>query len=349
MTIDGIIIGASRGWNFPVYSKQLLIAHLPMLLDTRIHSALQIGLGSAATLDALATYPTLDRIDSVEINDAVVRGSRLFEESRVFEDPRVRVIVEDALHLLLRSQESYDLVVSDGKQNAEMASNWKLLSHEFYSLALSRLSEHGLFVQWIPIHSLHSDFRIILRTAAEVFPVLDVFYDPPTSVILVGSRHPLAGRPRMSRASYQELRIGSDLRGFFIPGPRDLLRRWIAGREQVLEGVGSGPVNTWDRAPLEFAPYRASAEDLARAGAENVRLLVSMYQRARPLAPADFRAPDQGWKRATELVHQASMKLQEGNARDARELARQALAERPGHPMAVRMVKLLASTPRGLE
>ena len=272
MTIDGIIIGASRGWNFPVYSKQLLIAHLPMLLDTRIHSALQIGLGSAATLDALATHPTLDRIDGVEINDAVVRGSRLFEESRVFEDPRVRVIVEDALHLLLASRETYDLVVSDGKQNAEMASNWKLLSREFYSLALSRLSEHGLFVQWIPIHSLHSDFRTILRTAADVFPVLDVFYDPPTSVIMVGSRHPLVGRPRMSRASYDELRIASDLRRFLIPGPRDLLRRWIAGREQVLESVGDVPLNTWDRAPLEFAPYQASAEDLARSGAENVRL-----------------------------------------------------------------------------
>jgi spermidine synthase len=349
MTIDGVIIGASRGWNFAVYSKQLLIAHLPMLLDTRIHSALQIGLGSASTLDALATYPTLDRIDCVEINDAVVRGSRLFEESRVFEDPRVRVIAEDALHLLLRSREAYDVVVSDGKQNAEMASNWKLLSREFYSLALSRLSEHGLFVQWIPIHSLHSDFRIILRTSAEVFPALDVFYDPPTSVILVGGRHPLLGRPRMSRASYEKLRVASDLRGFLIPGPSDLLRRWIAGREQVLESVGTAPLNTWDRAPLEFAPYQASAEELARSGAENVRLLVSAYQRARPLAPAEFRSPNQSWARATELVHQASMKRQEKDAPAASELVGQALAESPGHPMAVRILKLLDSMPRGLE
>jgi spermidine synthase len=349
MTIDGVIIGASRGWNFPVYSKQLLIAHLPMLLESRIHSALQIGLGSAATLEALATHPTLERIDCVEINDAVVRGSLLFEESRVFEDPRVRVIVEDAVHLLLAGREAYDVVVSDGKQNAEMASNWKLLSREFYSLALSRLSEHGLFVQWIPIHSLHSDFRIILRTAAEVFPVLDVFYDPPTSVILVGGRHPLDGRPRMSRASYDEMRIASDLRRFLIPGPRDLLRRWIAGREQVLESVGDVPLNTWDRAPLEFAPYQASAEDLARSGAENVRLLVSAYQRARSLAPSEFRAPDPGWNRATELVHQAAMKIQDKDPRAALELARQALVERPGHPMAVRIMRLLASTPGGSE
>jgi hypothetical protein len=332
-----------------VYSKQLLIAHLPMLLDNRIHSALQIGLGSAATLDALASHPTLDRIDCVEINDAVVRGSRLFEESRVFEDPRVQLIVEDALHLLLRSQHSYDLVVSDGKQNAEMASNWKLLSHEFYSLALSRLSEHGLFVQWIPIDSLHSDFRIILHTAAKVFPELDVFYDPPTSVILVGSRHSLAGRPRMRRASYEELRIARDLRRFLIPDARDLLRRWIAGREQVLESAGDVPLNSWDRAPLEFAPYRASADDLARSGAENVRLLVGAYQEARPLAPADFRAPDEHWARATQLVHQASLEIQQNDARAAAELARQALAARPGHSMAVRIVKLLGSVPTGTE
>ena len=184
---------------------------------------------------------------------------------------------------------------------------------------------------------------------AEVFPELDVFYDPPTSVILVGSRHPLVGRPRMSRASYQELRIGSDLRRFFIPGPRDLLRRWIAGREQVLESAGAVPLNTWDRAPLEFAPYQASAEDLARAGAENVRLLVSAHQRARLLAPAEFRAPDERLARATELVHQASLKIQEKDARAAGELARQALVERPGHPMAVRTLRLLAATPKGLK
>ncbi len=347
MTIDGIIIGVSSGWNFPVYSKQLLIGHLPMLLDTRIRSALQIGLGSAATLDTLATYPTLNRIDCVEINDAVVRGSHLFLESRVYEDPRVRLIVEDALHMLLRSDETYDLVVSDGKQNAEFASNWKLLSHEFYSLALSRMSDHGLFVQWIPIHVLHSDFRIILRTAGEVFPELDVFYDPPSSVILVGGRHPLAGRPQMSRATYQQLRIHSDLRRFFIPGPRDLLRRWIAGREQVLESAGEVPRNTWDRAPLEFAPYRASSAELARAGSENVRLLVSAYQRARPLAPAEFRAPDERWRRATELVHQASMKIQEGDPGAAGDLARRALAEMPGHPMAARISRMLAPKSKG--
>lgn len=349
MTIDGIIIGASSGWNFPVYSKQLLIAHLPMLLETRIRSALQIGLGSAATLDTLATYPTLDRIDCVEINDAVVRGSHLFLESRAFEDPRVRLIVEDALHMLLRSEETYDLVVSDGKQNAEFASNWKLLSHEFYSLALSRLSDQGLFVQWIPIHVLHSDFRIILRTAGDVFPELDVFYDPPTSVILVGGRHPLAGRPHMSQASYQQLRIHSDLRRFLIPGPRDFLRRWIAGREQLMESVGEGPRNTWDRAPLEFAPYQASAEELARAGAENVRLLISAYQRARPSAPAEFRAPDERWNRATELVHQASIKIQDGDSRAAGDLARKALAEMPGHPMAMRISTMFAAEPNRAE
>lgn len=345
MAIDGTFIGASRDWSFPLYSKQILIAHLPMLLDNRIRSALQIGLGSAVTLDALATYPTLERIDSVEINDAVVRASLRFEESRVFSDPRVRVIVEDALHLLLRSEETYDVVVSDGKQNAEMASNWKLLSQEFYSLALSRLSEHGLFVQWLPIHVLHSDFRTILRTAAQVFPELDVFYDPPTSVILVGGRHSLVGRPRMEQASYEALRIAEDLRGLSIPGPSTLLQSWIAGREEVLESVGSGPLNTWNRAPLEFAPYRASPKDLAESGAENLRLLLDAYQRARPRAPAEFMPPDPRGVRVTELIYRANLKWQERDFRTAIALARQALLVQPDHPIARRILELLGAPP----
>ena len=291
ISIDGTFIGASSGWYPSIYSKQLLIAHLPMLLDARLRSALQIGLGSASTLDALASHPGLERIDCVEINPAVVRGSRLFEESAVYRDPRVRVVVEDALHFLVRGGEPYDLIVSDGKQNEDFSGNAKLLSRDFYALARSRLSPRGLFVQWISSNYLHADFRIILRTIAEVFPELAVFIDPPGSMILVASLEPLEARPRISREAFEKGRISRDLRRLGIPGPEHFLRRWMADREPLLEAAGPGPLNTWDQAILEFAPYRASPREQARASADNLRLLIRAHGLADARAPGRVYRP----------------------------------------------------------
>jgi hypothetical protein len=349
ISIDGTIIGASSGWHFSLYSKQLLIAHLPMALDTRLRSALQIGLGSASTLDALASHAELQRIDCAEINPAVVHGSLLFEESAVYRDPRVRVLVEDAVHWLVRGDEPYDLIVSDGKQNEDFSGNAKLLSRDFYALARSRLSRQGLFVQWIAADYLHSDFRIILRTIAEVFPELAVFFDPPGSVILVAGLEPLAGRPRMSRRAFQAGRIARDLRPLAIPGPEHLLRRWLADRGPLLEAAGPGPLNTWDKAILEFAPYLASAQARARASADNLRLMIRAHELATNGAPAVFAAPDPRSERAMRTLRRAYLRYAEKDLAGARRLARAALATNPSDPLARRSVRLFESLSRRAE
>jgi spermidine synthase len=119
MTLDGYKIGFSAGYRGThVHHKQVLLAPLPMVLDTRIRHTPNVGLGSGATLDALASYPALESLDCVEINAAVVRGNRLFPESRVLQDPRTTLFVDDALHHLLTTPKRYDLIISDGKQHA---------------------------------------------------------------------------------------------------------------------------------------------------------------------------------------------------------------------------------------
>jgi hypothetical protein len=97
MSIDGTVIGVSKGGFSPIYRKQILLAHLPLVLDTRIRRVLNIGLGSASTLEALASHAELEKIDTVEINGSVVRGSRLFSEASALSDPRSQVFVDDVL------------------------------------------------------------------------------------------------------------------------------------------------------------------------------------------------------------------------------------------------------------
>jgi len=343
MSIDGTIIGVSPGWHPTIHSKQILIAHLPLSIDRRLRSVVQIGLGSAGTIEALASYPTLERIEAVEINPAVVRGSQRFAESKAAADPRVRVVTEDAIHFLLRSRRTYDLVISDGKQNADFSGNAKLLSREFYALALARLSERGIFVQWLPVDTLHSDFRSILRTAAEVFPELELFVDPPGSVVLVGARQPLADRPRLPASAPEWTRAARDLAPFGMPSREQMWMRWMASRDAILEAVATAPLSTWNHSPVEFGAYRASAEELGRAAASNLALLMEIHQRSRAEGDTGFGAADPATRRAHDLVRRAYLRLFEGKPSEAGRLAREALAASPKDPMAKRALTVIGA------
>jgi spermidine synthase len=345
ISIDGTTIGVSRGWRFPIYSKQLLIAHLPMWLEPRIRNVLQIGLGSGSTLETLTRYPTLERIDSVEINGAVVRGARFFEEARAFSDPRVTVHVEDAIHYLLSTEKQYDLIISDGKQNADFSGNAKMLSQEFYQLALDRLSEEGLFVQWVGISSLPDDYKAILGTAASVFPYFNVFYEIPSSSLLVGSRRPLHDRSRMPGESVPKAVLESlaslrfrklDMLGF----------GWMSDRAGLMSAIGPGPINRWSNSVIEFTAYRATAADWKQSqDALNLDLLLRARRLAVDRAPSDFVAADANLREAHRLIRVAYITLGNHNRKEAVAVLDRALELAPKDPL-VHRARILVSRHR---
>ena len=328
IAIDGTIIGVSSGFNPRAYSKQILLAHLPMHIDRRLDSTLTIGLGSAATLDALTSYPAISAVGVVEINEAVVEGSRFFDESRALDDPRTRLAVEDALHFLLKRRDPYDLIVSDGKQNNDFSGNSRLLSREFYMLARDRLSPHGIFVQWIPLGT--SGFPVVVRTLAAAFPEVEFFFDPPSNILVVAAKQPLGGRPRLSLAESSRLRAAEDLRRFEIPFPEQLLWLWIASREAMVEVAGPGQLNTWNHPILEFRPYRASRAETKQAISDNLRVLLDAASRGENPPDPDFVPADGRSQRALRLAREGLLRLFEGDANGAQALAAEAANLAPG-------------------
>ena len=87
MSLDGMYVGVTRGVFFPVYQKQLELAHLPLSLDDRIRNVLSIGLGSGATHAALLGYRQLDSVTCIEINAGVLRAANLFEYASAQQTP----------------------------------------------------------------------------------------------------------------------------------------------------------------------------------------------------------------------------------------------------------------------
>jgi spermidine synthase len=346
MTIDGYAIGWGVGFEkAEFYRKQVLLAHLPMVLDPRIRHTLNVGLGSASTLHTLASYPEVESLDCVEISAAVVRASKFFEASSVFEDPRVTLIVDDALHYLLRSSKKYDAIISDGKQSPFFSGNANLLCREYYQYAMEDLTEDGILVQWIPLGTLSSDFRIILRTLCDVFPYLEVFYLPRRSVFMVGSRRPLAGRPGLSLERYRQLRTATDLAAYFIDHPTSLLSHWTGGKKQLLSLLADTPVSTWDHLLLDFCAFKATSREQGRAEVDNIRLLLSAD--VLPQAPEDrtFDLGSTAYRRSSMKSREACAEFLAGRVTEARMLAEQAVEANP----ADRVARMLTAELRKLE
>jgi len=275
MTIDGYLIGTNRAFRGPTAHKQLLLAHLPMALRPLSSRTLNIGLATGTTLASLASYPQVTSLDCVEISESVLRGSRLFEDSRVMDDPRTHVYIDDATHYLLRDTVRYDLIIADGKQNAQFPGNATLLSREFFAMMRDRLTERGMVVQWIPLAFPPSVFSIILRTFVGVFPYSAVYYFPPQNVLLVGALSPPDSTSSDTSRAWSGSRARDDLSPYHLSGPRELLAARVAEGSALVAVLGQGPINTWDRPLLEFMTYRAFRPgQVRRYFFDNVRLMM---------------------------------------------------------------------------
>ncbi len=341
MSIDGVPIGVTPGYDRDLYAKQVLLAHLPMLLDREIRDTLNVGVATASTLDAVSRYPWVETLDAVEINASVIRAASLFPYAKVFQDPRVGIEIEDAVHYLLRTSRTYDLIINDAKQDVEFAGNAKILSREFYEHSLARLERCGLFAQWIPLTSSAEAFEMIGRTFIRVFPQVEFFVDPPTSAIMVGSRCPIAGRRRPTPVELEKLGIAAELRSISLPDPLELLTLWAASGADLRAHLGPGPLNSWDRMRLEFIAYRAArtGPKVIAAAAGNLRLLAEARKNGSGETP-EFA--DASLLQAMFRLQEAWVQILGGRLAEARTLINGVLEERPDHAPARKAARVVS-------
>lgn len=335
MAIDGFKIGWSEGFRgTPHHLKQTILADLPLVLDTRVRTTLSVGLGSAATLSTLASYPLLERLECVEISAAVVEASKFFEESRVLSDPRAELVVDDAIHHLLRADRRYDLVVSDGKQDPFFSGNAHLLCLEFYHNVSDHLTDRGMLVQWFPLSTLDSDLRTIVSTLSDVFPYLDAFYFPPFSLLLVAGKEPIDSRPHMSAEVFAQLPVSKRLISYGMDSPDGLLSNWVAGREALLSAAGEAPVSTWDRLILDQSPFTASLKDWQRSFPSNLSLILEASQLAGEIGAPKLRPEEADRRKSVRLLWEAWLARVEGREEKSLSLAEKALQVYPGNAQA---------------
>ena len=260
---------------------------IPMMTHPAPRDVFYLGMGTGITAGAALLFP-VDRVVVCELLPEVVQlAPRWFGpwSEGLFSDPRVEIHAEDGRNCLRRSQDTYDLIISD------LFTPWKagtgnLYTLEHYRRAAQRLNPGGLYVQWIPTYQVsRSEFGIIARTMTEAFDQVvlwrgDLF--PNHSVVaLVGQPEASPLDPMVPVAHGRSLAGNPAL-------PEDLLAavslRFYAGNITASQLFASYPVNTENRALIELqAPrtQRAMQAGLVRAlTGDQLGLLYEQLQQA---------------------------------------------------------------------
>ena len=215
-----------------------LLGHLPPTLRPDARQALMLSFGNGIASGALASHQ-IPSIDVVELSPEMVEAAQMYgEENRhILQYPGLRVHVEDARNFLLQTNQRYGIITTDATHPSN-SSSWTLFTTEFYRQVKQHLAADGVFLQWVPLHSMAiADYQSILRTFQGVFPNATLWYTGGSHTLLLATPEELtdAYLDQMLQAAAGDPALRQDL-----GSPQQISRYWIMTSEQLREFAGQG-------------------------------------------------------------------------------------------------------------
>lgn len=281
-----IVGGKSDGNVIDDAGTQVMVGMLGALLHPAPHRALVIGLGTGSTSGWLGQVPSIERVDTVELEPAVVAVAERcsIANFNVLRNPKQRILIGDGREYLLTTRDTYDLICSE-PSNPYRAGVASLFTREFYGAAASRLSGGGLFLQWIQAYD--ADFEtleIVYSTIRSVFSDVETWTTIEGDLLLVASQEPIVADVGTLRRKITEQPYRSALdRAWRTTSVEGLLARYVGNAEFAasIESEGPSILNTDDRTALEFRFARAVGTK-AEVDMDGLRVLAMIRQQNRP-------------------------------------------------------------------
>jgi spermidine synthase len=235
-------------------STQVLAATIPALLARRAADVFLVGWGSGVSAGAVLQMP-IERLVAVELEPAVVTASGFFQPVNwdPLGDPRLTLHRDDARHILLASDATYDVIVSE-PSHPWITGVANVFTRDFFARAANRLRPDGIFSQWLQGYQISLDsYRTILATFQSVFPEVLVFRAPYSEEwILIGSRRPLRVDLLEVERRLADPRVRAAHARIGIQRAEHLLAMAHLGADAVRAVVEGAPLNTDDNMYIEF-------------------------------------------------------------------------------------------------
>jgi spermidine synthase len=180
--------GKSDGNTVGDYKTTGLLAVLPAMLAEKAERAFVIGWGTGITAGELASFESMREVDVAEISPGVLEAAPFFDfvNLSASTNHKTRTIASDAYRALMRSEGTYDVIVSE-PSHVWAAGVEMLFSREFLEAARSKLSPGGVFCQFIHRYENDDDtVALVLRTFASAYDDVAVWSDVNDSLFLLG-------------------------------------------------------------------------------------------------------------------------------------------------------------------
>jgi spermidine synthase len=196
-----VALNGRTGWSFVVNGKsdghartdaptQVMVGLVGAILRPEAKRAMVIGLGTGSTAGWLGAIDGMERVDVAELEPAILHVAEVAAPVNrdVLDNPRVHIALGDAREMLLASRETYDLIASE-PSNPYRAGVASLFTQEYYRAVKSRLSEDGVFLQWVQAYNVDNrTLRSVYATLASVFPEVETWDLRVNDLLLVASK-----------------------------------------------------------------------------------------------------------------------------------------------------------------
>ncbi len=201
---SSVALGANDAWSFIINGKAdgnaradaptvVMSGIVGAMLHPKPSSALVIGLGTGSTAGWLAAVPEIKRVDVVELEPAILEVAKACAavNANALSNPKVHIAIGDAREVLLTSPRKYDLIFSE-PSNPYRAGIASLFTRDFYHGAAARLTEAGIFMQWVQGYEVDAHtLRSVYATIGSVFPEVETWQLGSRDLLLLASRQPL--------------------------------------------------------------------------------------------------------------------------------------------------------------
>lgn len=173
MTIDGMVMLSEKD-EF-VYHE--MISHVALFTHPDPKRVLIIGGGDGGTAREVMKHPSVETVDMVEIDAAVVEASQLhFDGVGDFDNPKLQVHYEDGIAFVKNVSEPYDVIIIDGSDPVGPAEG--LFEKQFYKYCKHALSENGVLTSqtespWV--ESYYPSMKKVFTALDDLFPVSKMY------------------------------------------------------------------------------------------------------------------------------------------------------------------------------
>ncbi len=257
-SLSFIIDGEADGNACHDAGTQIGLGLIGPILNQSCSSALIVGLGTGESAGWLAKLDTIKSVDVVEIEPVISKMAEMCERvnCECLRNDKVHLSYGDAREFLQTNSRQFDLVVSE-PSNPYRAGIATLFTREFYRSVKGRLTNNGLFVQWLQAYEVDvNDMMIVLRTLRETFPHVEVWRTETRDLMLVCKVKPSDKYDNaVVQSSLRDPHIADGMKkAWQITDLAGFAAHYVCGVKTVDLLIAETPnvINTDDRNLLEF-------------------------------------------------------------------------------------------------